>query len=477
MGRRYLCWDKKLMDENGGVQVVMHKPEKKDIALYCNDLWEGVYNGYAGVIKVGDVYRLYYRAGKYPRPTGCVCVAESRDGGRTFQKLPVNRIEFEGCTENDIIMTKPIEEYFDNFSIFYDTNPACPAEERFKALCSEDRWPYRRLMYYASEDGLRFEPKRLLELEGRFDSYNVTFWDEQTGQYFLYYRGYHDDENPNIQTYEEGLNDENSVRDVRVATSPDFVHWTQHGLIQTEEGQAEMPMYTNQVSRYYRAEDTFIGFPVRYIDRRAEKENLRFMPHGEKRMAIACQESGSREATAQTDCLIMTSRDGFTFDRRDEAYMTCGPENNCNWWYGCNYTAYGLVETPADEEGAPNEISFYAGDGYAVANVHFRRYTTRLDGFFSWYGNFGGGTVLTRPLTVDGEELRLNFATSAAGGVKIALCDEGGTPIEGYASYAVYGDAVDRPVEFAKPLSALKGQTVRLRIFLQDAHLYSFIFV
>ena len=40
----------------------------------------------------------------------------------------------------------------------------------------------------------------------------------------------------------------------------------------------------------------------------------------------------------------------------------------------------------------------------------------------------------------------------------------------------IFGDSVDRPVEFDRPLSALKGQTVRLKIKLRDAHLYSFVF-
>jgi hypothetical protein len=41
----------------------------------------------------------------------------------------------------------------------------------------------------------------------------------------------------------------------------------------------------------------------------------------------------------------------------------------------------------------------------------------------------------------------------------------------------MFGDTVDRPVEFEKPLSALKGKTVRLKFEMKDAHLYSFAFV
>jgi hypothetical protein len=172
----------------------------------------------------------------------------------------------------------------------------------------------------------------------------------------------------------------------------------------------------------------------------------------------------------------MTSRDGFTFDRRDEAFMTPGPENFTNWWYGNCYTVYGLLETAADEPGAPNEISFYMGENYRIKSVNFRRYTLRLDGFFSWYAPYKGGEVLTEAVTVDGETLKVNFATSAVGGMTVELCDESGAPLEGYASYVMFGDSVDRPVEFDRPLTALNGQSVRLKIRLSDAHLYSFVF-
>ena len=58
----------------------------------------------------------------------------------------------------------------------------------------------------------------------------------------------------------------------------------------------------------------------------------------------------------------------------------------------------------------------------------------------------------------------------------VTLCDEEGAPLEGYASYLLFGDAIERPVEFDRPLSALAGRRVRLRITLQDTHLYSFCF-
>ena len=198
------------------------------------------------------------------------------------------------------------------------------------------------------------------------------------------------------------------------------------------------------------------------------------MPLGDRHTAVS--EKFGREGTAITDALIMTSLDGFNFNRRDEAFLTPGVEDRNNWWYGDCYIAYGLAETESEDEGAPREISFYVGENYRIKNVNFRRFTVRLDGFFSWYAKNSGGEVLTKPVLVEGETLIINFSSSVVGGVNITLCDESGNEIDGYGSYTVFGDSTDRPVEFEKPLSALLGKNVRLKIRLRDAHLYSFIF-
>jgi hypothetical protein len=198
------------------------------------------------------------------------------------------------------------------------------------------------------------------------------------------------------------------------------------------------------------------------------------MPTGDRHQFM--METAGREGSAVTDCLIMTSQDGRTFLRRDEAFFTPGPENRYNWWYGNCYFVYGMCETPAEEEGAPNEISLYVGENYRLKNVNFRRMTVRQDGFFSYYAPYCGGELLTVPMTVTGEQMYANLATSAAGGVTFTLCDEQGTPIEGYQSGVHFGDTVHRRISFDAPLSALCGKQVTVRVTLKDAHLYSFCF-
>ena len=84
--------------------------------------------------------------------------------------------------------------------------------------------------------------------------------------------------------------------------------------------------------------------------------------------------------------------------------------------------------------------------------------------------------MLTKPLTFDGDRLHVNFATSALGYLKIDLCDEAGLTIDGYSTGRLFGNSISRPCDFEKPLSELKGKTVRMRIAMKDCDFYSFKF-
>ncbi len=477
---RYLCWDKKLIDTARNLEVRMHRPEPRNAALVCDDDWEGVTSGYACVIPYGGEYRMYYRGcsvkcqadGKIRTNWPTICMAVSRDG-KTFEKPNLGRYEYDGTKDNNIVFMS--DRDLDNFSVFLDRNPACPADERFKALSekkSSENPGLRVLEYYASADGIDFRFMRALPVRGLFDSYNVAFWDEKRKTYFLYYRAMHRPDGTDIFDRSQPIRDRKDFRDVRVATSPDFVRWTEHGRITFEPGQPDCAIYTNQIAPYF---DTgvFMGFPVRYCNRADEAHNFDFMPLADRHRMIT--RLFGREGTAVTDCVVMTSADGRLFDRRDEAYLTPGVEARDNWWYGDCYTVYGMVKTASEIPGAPDEISMYVGENYRIRNVVFRRLVTRTDGFFSWYGGLKGGTAVTKPIEVGGA-MCVNFATSAAGGLTVSLLGEDGKAIDGYESGVLFGDSVERPVEFEKPLGALAGRKVRIRFRLCDCHLYSFSF-
>jgi hypothetical protein len=109
-----------------------------------------------------------------------------------------------------------------------------------------------------------------------------------------------------------------------------------------------------------------------------------------------------------------------------------------------------------------------------------RRYTIRIDGFVSLQASLSGGECVTRPFTFSGNKLVINFASSAAGSVRVELQDINGKPLDGFRLQdcpEIFGDDIHRVVSWkSNDVSKLAGQPVRLRVVLKDADLYSFQF-
>ncbi len=477
--RREVCWDEALIDSSDGVYVSPHKPEYRGVVFTADAPWEGEHCGYWQFVKDGRMIRLYYRGegggfdeeGAKKGDMGpWWCMAISRDG-KTFERVPTGMKEVACYPDNNIFFLEP----HDNIQVYLDQNPACPEEARFKALIGTHD---QTLEYWKSADGIHFEFARILVDDGAYDSMNVTFWDEVTQQYFLFYRGMHGAaaESGKWGRDKGGVAYHNTdlIRDVRVRTSKDFVTWGEPKRIDFGAGAEDYELYTNQVQPYYRAKHMMIGFPMRYYDRWVDEKNYPHLPAWPQRRQMIIAEG--RTGTALTEAIIMTSRDGLHFRRTDEAYLQPGPEDGTNWFYGCAGISLGMVQTKSDRPGMPDEISIYSARKYRVDNTEVCRFAVRLDGFFSWCADFKGGTVLTKPFAFEGEELYMNFASSAFGHVRIVICDENGSPIPGFDSGRIFGDNVRRKVDFAGDLAGLCGKPVRLKIELKDADLYSFRF-
>ncbi len=89
--------------------------------------------------------------------------------------------------------------------------------------------------------------------------------------------------------------------------------------------------------------------------------------------------------------------------------------------------------------------------------------------------------MITKPLTFAGKALELNYATSAAGSLRVEIQDAVGNPLPGYGlgdSENVVGDNVERVVHWnnKSDLQMLAGHPIRLRFVLQDADLYALRF-
>ncbi len=473
--RRELFVDEHLIESLKGARRQLHHPTPREIAIVHDAPWEGAGSGYHSVIHDGDVYRMYYRGstlgvegGRLKLGGEVYCYAESRDG-ITFTKPNLGLYEHQDSKQNNIIWTGVGTH---NFAPFLDRRGDCPPESRFKALgglASQGG-----LFAFHSADGIHWSllHEDPVVTAGAFDSQNLAFWDETAGVYRAYFR-----------TFTKGVTTAKvwkpeGYRAIRTATSRDFVTWENEADLTYQDSPVEH-LYTNQIAPYFRAPHILIGFPTRYIER-GWSESMRALPELQQREERAA--AHLRYGTALTEGLLMASRNGVHFERWNEAFLRPGPQRPDTWLYGHQYIAWHAVQTASSLPGAAPELSIYASEGswHGKGNA-IRRYSLRLDGFVSVQAPLSGGELVTKPLTFSGERLTLNFATSAAGDIRVELQDAAGTPLPGFtldACEPVFGDTIDRTVSWDgdSVLADLAGKTVRLRFVIRDADLYSFRF-
>jgi hypothetical protein len=405
------------------------------------------------------------------------CYAESDDGIR-WRKPALNLVEFRGSKANNIVLASGpfggVNLDAVHPAVFKDDNPAAPAAARYKAIVPSGNKQAHGLLALQSPDGFHWSPMSGAPVitGGAFDSQNLAFWDPLHKMYRAYWRVF----TAGVTTGEVWK--PSGLRAIRTATSADFLHWGRGEDLRYADSPPEQ-LYTNQVKPYHRAPHLLIGFPARYLER-AWSPSLQALPEPEHRRQRS--RASARYGTAITETLLMASRDGVIFHRWNEAFLRPGVERPGTWNYGHQYVAWHLVETRSPLPGAPNELSLYASESYWTGDSsEVRRYSLRLDGFASVNTGYVGGEAVTRPVRFGGGRLHLNFASSAAGVVRVELQDGQGRAIPGFRESdcdELFGDTVDRPVSWngSTDVSKLAGTPVKLRFVLKDADLYSFRF-
>ena len=137
---------------------------------------------------------------------------------------------------------------------------------------------------------------------------------------------------------------------------------------------------------------------------------------------------------------------------------------------------------------ASDEVSVYVVRNYNMPSCHLERMVLRTDGFVSVHADYDGGELVTKPILFQGENLYLNYATSAAGSIRLEIQDLAGNPLAGFAleeSPLIWGDEIEEKVRWVRthakgtsdrPLRRIAGSPVRLRFVMKDADLYSIRF-
>lgn len=443
--RRELFVDDFLVARMEGAGLKLHQPEPRDVALVCDQPWEGNTSAYYTFFSDDDRFRVYYRGShfdektKRPAHPEFTCYAESRDG-LTWEKPELGLFEFNGSKRNNIVWAGLGTH---NFTPFKDGNSACAPGARYKALAGGKTMvngkPRDCLNAIQSADGVHWSlMSEAVITAGAFDSQNLAFWDAARGEYRAYWR-----------IFSAGHTDERGwkpagVRAIRTATSKDFIHWTNQADLQYVDSPDEH-LYTNAVMSYSRAPHLLIGFPTRF-----------------------------QPKTQQVEPVFMTSRDGVLFRRWSQELIpiTAPKDRDGN---RSNYMAWGLFQLPGNDR----ELSVYATEAYYTGpGSRVRRFTFRTDGFVSVRAG-GEGTLLTRPLAFSGSQLALNIASRGA--TRVELQDQAGQPLAGFAledCEPIAGDFVEHIVRWKSgpDLSRLAGQPVRLRFAMKDADLFSIRF-
>ena len=484
--RRELFVDRALVaGMEGAMSLRLHEPTTREMVLHHDEAWEGTGSGYHSIFQDGDRYRMYYKAWHLDVKEGSVntnrhplycCYAESKDGIH-WEKPRLGLHEFQGSKDNNIVMTSgelgPLHVDAGHPAVFKDENRDAPDDAKYKAIFRSVK--PNGLLPFKSADGLDWKPMTdgpILHGLGAFDSQNLAFWDPNIGQYRAYWRIFTE----GVTTDEEWK--PGGYRAIRTATSDDLVHWGPHTDLSYEDSPNEQ-LYTNQIKPYHRAPHLLLGFPSRYIDRGWSPSMEALPALAERKM----RSSGSeRYGTAITDSLFMASRDGTHFKRWNEAFLRPGIERPEVWHYGQQYLGWHLIETESALPGAAKELSLYGVESYWHGpGSKVRRYTLRLDGFVSAHASAAGGALLSKAIQFEGDALYLNFATSAAGDVRVEIQDLGGKALPGFSAedcYPLFGDSTERMVQWkdSPDLGALSGRPVRVRFFLRDADLFAYQF-
>lgn len=441
--RRQLFLDDALIQRMERAELRLHHPIDREVVLVFDRPWEGEVSGYITVFEDENRFRMYYRASHYDRETRKVshentCYAESRDG-ITWTRPEFGLYEFNGSTANNIVYKGAGISH--NFTPFKDTNPACPPDAKYKGVSADAT---RGMLTHHSPDGIHWEQTSETPIltKGKFDSQNLVFYDNVRRAYVAFFRDFKD-----------------GIRGIKTSTSQDCFQWSEPEWLDFGDTPAEH-LYTNAVVPCPRAPHLFVGFPMRFLpDRQQDWHPIEGVSDG----------------------VFMSSNDGFRWHRWREAFLRPGPQKQ-RWASRNNMIAWGVLTTKSDQPGCPDELSIYSSEGYYQDEGRLRRHTLRMDGFVSVHAAFPAGEIVTKPLVFAGERLTINYASSAAGSIRIELQDAQGTPIPGFRleeAVEMWGDDIDATVswESGGDVGPLAGKPVRLRAVMMDADWYSFRFV
>lgn len=403
-------------------------------------------------------------------------------------------------------------------------DPNAPEEEKWRYITG---FHNRGIYLYTSPDGYEWTRNKTAHIPFRSGTQSCTFYDDQRQLYVGYHRsgmgltqaGATQRQSSLTETtdlyrpvdYEAVSQEETREASKTMRLREPQPWWLDNGpltpggfgieypptFLPDENDLPGVDQYVTKATKYEYAPDVYLAFPIVYFH--YEKD-------GPLTRQILMEPSRGR-GSGPIETQIAVSRDGVNWKRHYRpAYV--GNSKHGDWVVNQAYMAHGMVDRG-------DEIwQYYFGTGfYHSAYEKDRseqavfRVVQRKDGFISADAPYEReGHFITKPFVFKGNRLELNIDTDAAGYAQVGFLDESGQAIEGFdVDHCIYinGDFIATEAEWllnkeeldkveihseddyaklgamarsSKDLRALEGKTVRLKVRMRGARLFSMQF-
>ena len=479
--RTQLFLDDYITDELEGLKKTLHQPLKRDEPVLRSETpWDMRKLAQPCPVVTDEGLRLYYLTdhdywifgGDPPEDFAggvrSICVAESSDG------IVWRRPSLDTYTTDEFPATNIVLAWWEGprlcklngVGVMEDPDPPDPSE-RFKMFYNRGntgtfspKTSIEGPSVAFSPDGLRWTPCERNPVFNRFlsDTQQNLIYDQRSGTWVAFVRVWESPQDGRSGWRHYG----GRIRCAGRMESKDFRHWTEPETVIRRDGAD--PEFTD----FYSLQATMhngILIGLLWTDHWVEQwtENEHPGKHG------------------KIDIQLVVSRDlGKTWTRvdRQNMFLKTGPKSS--------YDAGSVLAGPMITIGDTHYIYYgghpfghgYSNDEYPAGTKEIYLATLPRDRFVSVDAGEVAGQLATKPFVVPGGSLQLNVVTAPEGQVVVTVLGAGEQPIPGFeASHPVEGDLLRAEVTWPDAnLSELVGRTVRLRLTIKNASLFSFGF-
>ena len=476
LSRKQLFIDDAIIEQSAHLTQTFHQARKHPAnpLMVAASPWEDYFPCQPNTVlrDAAGQFRMWYNLGPNQ-------FAVSEDGIH-WQRPRLGLVQHEGSDTNLIALARESgPNIFGVIETPDDTEPA----RRYKTLC----WAYRegRPGYdaYFSGDGLRWSAYAGNPvIAGSVGDVNPLSYDPQTRRYLSFVK------------VRAPVGRWPRRRSVGLASSADFIHWSQPRLILAPDERDDL-MGEQRIAA---ARDTIeFDHPD---DHRTEFYGMSGFRYETMYLGLlwvfdATMEMSRVGLSTQDgpfEVQLAAARDLYRWQRVADrkpiipfgtpGEWDCGMVTTANaplivddeiWIYYGGYalsheSRYYLAKHRTELEARISSGEMRAPTGIGLA-------TLRLDGWASLDAGETEGTLQTRELMFDGGELVVN-AEAGDGSITVAVHDQRGLPIDGFGAndcLPIRGDGTAQVVRWRADSRRLRGRAVRLRLALRMARLYA----